>query len=128
MSSDFLETSMPTTGEDGSRCVESCCVESCVMASLPCGCELGLRAGPFNRLFGLAMRGERRSRFVATSTVTILEASWHDRSVIRRRFAGLSLRFDAREAESNIESEMHTFGNIQGTKTRRATGCSKTAS
>src|SRR6185295_15613618 len=104
MSSDFLETSMPTTGKEVGSC--------CVMASLPCGCELDLGAGPFNRLFGLAMAGERRSSSVTTST----RASGHRRSGVRRRFAGFSLRFEACEAACSIEPEMDMVGNIQGTE------------
>src|SRR5215469_12801687 len=102
MSSDFLETSMPTTGNEEGSC--------CVIASLPCGCELLPVTGTFIRLFGLAMRGEQRSSSAATST----GASGRRRSVVRRRFAGFSLRFEARKAARSIEPESDIFGNIQG--------------
>jgi hypothetical protein len=67
-----LETSMPATGSNDEDKEEeepddeegSCCM----VASLPCGCELlGREAAAFNRLFGLARRGLRRS-----GSVTVL--------------------------------------------------------
>src|SRR6185503_674672 len=104
ISSDFLETSMPATGSEEESC--------CVMASLPCGFELSRRIGTFNRLFGLAMHDERRSSSVPTST----RASGNGRSVVRRRFADFSLRFEAREATCSIELESALCGNIQDTE------------
>ena len=107
-----LETSMPTNdGEQDSRMV----------ASLPCGCELGRSevTGTFIRLFGLREHGDRRSSFATTSTV----ASGGDRSVGRRRTAGFSLRFEACRAACGIEPCFVTFGNIQGAKGAKEIQC-----
>src|SRR5215831_18074417 len=105
MSSFFLETSMPTKGWKEGSC--------CMVASLPCGCELGRQfVGPFNRLFGLARHGERRSSSVTAST----RASRHDRSAVRRRDAGFSLRFEARVAACDIKHCFDMVGNIQATE------------
>jgi hypothetical protein len=81
-----------------------------MVASLPCGFELR-RADAFNRLFGLGTLGRRRSRSVAAS-----RAPGHDRSAGGRRFAGFSLRFEAREAACWIEHDFTVFLNIQGTE------------
>ena len=72
------------------------------------------RGDAFDRLFGLSTLDRRRSRSVT--------ASWtpgHDRSAGGRRFAGFSLRFEAREAACWIGHDFTVFLNIQGTKTRR---------
>src|SRR5439155_3413200 len=62
-----------------------------------------------------ATGGGRRSGSVTGST----RAPRHWRSAVRRRFAGFSLRFEAREAACGIGPSLGTFGNIQGTETRR---------
>jgi hypothetical protein len=78
--------------------------------ALPCGCELP-RGAAFDRLFGLGTRGRRRSRSVTASLTP-----GHDRSAGGRRFAGFSLRFEAREPACWIEHDFTVVLNIQGTE------------
>src|SRR5688500_14402166 len=88
-----------------------------MVAPLPCGCELRRRGDAFDRLFGLVARGGRRSRSVTAST----RAPGHRRSAVRRRVAGFSLRFEARDAACGIEPGVKALSNIQGTETQRPT-------
>jgi hypothetical protein len=68
--------------------------------------------GAFIRLFGLGPHHEPRSSSVTAST----RAPGHERSAARGRFAGFSLRFEAREAASPIGTFFERFWNIQDTE------------
>ena len=102
-----------------------------MVASLPCGCELRRRrrgGDAFNRLFGFDSRDGRRSGSVTGSIRTgsirtgSIGAPGHERSAVRRRVAGFSLRSEARDAACGIEPCEEAFSNIQGTEAQRHGG------